>query len=132
MSRSTSRSVRYSRLRLPTVTFTEVGAALRSREFSMETALPPVRTVTDYERSVTDLDGQGQRRPILPGQKGRGHLVALICSIVKRAERQRRRSYGLARVDRSRILRGKSSRGAPHFDDPLLIAVEAIERLQLD
>jgi hypothetical protein len=47
MSRSTSRSVRYSRLRLPTVTFTEVGAASRSREFSMETALSPVRTVTD-------------------------------------------------------------------------------------
>jgi hypothetical protein len=35
--RSTSRSVRYSRLRLPTVTFTEVGAASRSRKFSMET-----------------------------------------------------------------------------------------------
>jgi two-component system, cell cycle response regulator DivK len=34
-------TVRYSRLRLPTVTFTEVGAASRSREFSMETALPP-------------------------------------------------------------------------------------------
>jgi hypothetical protein len=41
------RSVRYSRLRLPTVTFTEVGTASQSREFSMETALPPVRTVTD-------------------------------------------------------------------------------------
>jgi hypothetical protein len=39
--------VRYSRLRLPTVTFTEVGAASRSRKFSMETALSPVRTVTD-------------------------------------------------------------------------------------
>src|SRR5215472_8875968 len=37
--RSTSRSVRYSRPRLPTVTFTEVGAASRSREFSMRTAL---------------------------------------------------------------------------------------------
>src|SRR6516165_6372567 len=33
-------------VRGPTVTFTEVGAALRSREFSMETALPPFRTVT--------------------------------------------------------------------------------------
>src|SRR5262249_48530969 len=56
MSRSTSRSVRYSRLRLPTVTFTEVGTASRSREFSMEIALPPVRTVTDLKRGVTDLD----------------------------------------------------------------------------
>src|SRR5215471_6678660 len=43
MRRLTSRSVRYSRPRLPTVTFTEVGAASRSREFSMETALPPVQ-----------------------------------------------------------------------------------------
>jgi hypothetical protein len=43
----TFRDERYSRLRLPTVTFTEVGAALRGHEFSMETALPPVRTVTD-------------------------------------------------------------------------------------
>src|SRR5215469_3182123 len=41
MMRSTSRSVRYSRLRWPTVTFTEVGAAPRSREFSMETAPRP-------------------------------------------------------------------------------------------
>jgi hypothetical protein len=32
--RSTSRSVRYSRLRLPTVTFTEVGAPSRSRGFA--------------------------------------------------------------------------------------------------
>ena len=32
MRRSTSRSVRYSRLRLSTVTFTVVGAASRSRE----------------------------------------------------------------------------------------------------
>jgi hypothetical protein len=47
----------YSRLRWPTVTFTEVGAASRSREFSMEIALPPVRTVTDWEERVTDLDG---------------------------------------------------------------------------
>jgi hypothetical protein len=47
ISRSTSRSVRYSRLPLPTVTFIELGAAARSHEFSMETALPPVRTVTD-------------------------------------------------------------------------------------
>src|SRR6516164_4024573 len=36
-----------ARLRLPTVTFTEVGAALRSREFSMETALPPVPAPPD-------------------------------------------------------------------------------------
>ena len=36
MSRSTSRSVRYSRLRLSTVTFTEVGADFRSRALSME------------------------------------------------------------------------------------------------
>ena len=57
MSRSTSRSVRYSRLRLLTVTFTEVGAASPSREFSVETALPPVRTVTDLVGGVTDLDG---------------------------------------------------------------------------
>src|SRR5215469_14680 len=57
MSRSTSRSVRYSRLRWPTVTFTAVEAAWRSREFSMETALPPVGTVTDLVRGVTDLDG---------------------------------------------------------------------------
>src|SRR5690348_4098696 len=48
MSRSTSRSVRYSRLRLPTVTFTEAGAASRSRKFTTETALPPIRTVTDW------------------------------------------------------------------------------------
>ena len=57
MRRSTSRSVRYSRLRWPTVTFTAVEAAWRSREFSMETALPPVDTVTDLLRGVTDLDG---------------------------------------------------------------------------
>src|SRR5215468_4777062 len=43
---------------LPTVTFTAVGAAWRSREFSMETALPPVKT---------RMDVQAQRRPILPG-----------------------------------------------------------------
>jgi hypothetical protein len=61
-SRSTSRSVRYSRLRLLTVTFTEVGAASPSREFSMETALPPVRTVTDLAGGVTDLDGVQARR----------------------------------------------------------------------
>src|SRR5260370_15716367 len=63
MSRSTSRSVRYSRLRLPTVTFTEVGAASRSRAFSMETALPPVRTVTDLSRGVTDPDGCSSPAP---------------------------------------------------------------------
>jgi hypothetical protein len=33
MRRSTSRSVRYSRLRLPTVTFTEVGAASASQRW---------------------------------------------------------------------------------------------------
>ena len=44
MSRSTSRSVRYPRLRWPTVTFTEVGAASRNRntvikiEFSRRSA----------------------------------------------------------------------------------------------
>jgi hypothetical protein len=32
---------------LPTVTFTEVGACLRSREFSMKIALQPIRTVTN-------------------------------------------------------------------------------------
>ena len=40
----------------PTVTFTEVGAASRSREFSMETALPPGRT-------GTDLDGYSSPAP---------------------------------------------------------------------
>jgi hypothetical protein len=54
MRRSTSRSVRYSRLRLPTVTFTEVGAASRSRDFSMQIALQPIRTVTDLRRRVTE------------------------------------------------------------------------------
>jgi hypothetical protein len=63
MSRSTSRSVRYSRLRWPTVTFTAVGAASRRREFSMETALPPVHTVTDLEGRVTDLDGCSSPAP---------------------------------------------------------------------
>src|SRR6516164_8767415 len=68
MRRSTSRSVRYSRPRWPTVTFTEVGAAWRSRKFSMETALPPVRTVTDLFRGVTDrMDLQAQRRPDIAG-----------------------------------------------------------------
>jgi hypothetical protein len=56
MSRSTSRSVRYSRLPLPTVTFTEVGADFRSRDFSTEIALPPVRTVTN-RGGVTDIKG---------------------------------------------------------------------------
>jgi hypothetical protein len=54
MSRSTSRSVRYSRLRLPTVTFTEVGAGLRSRAFSKEIALLPIRTVTNLFGRVTE------------------------------------------------------------------------------
>src|SRR5215470_16352530 len=63
MRRSTSRSVRYSRLRLATVTFTEVGAASRSREFSMATALPPVHTVTDLIGCVTDPDGHSSPAP---------------------------------------------------------------------
>jgi hypothetical protein len=54
ISRSTSRSVRYSRLRLPTVTFTEVGAPSRSRAFSMEIAPLPIRTVTNLAERVTD------------------------------------------------------------------------------
>jgi hypothetical protein len=54
ISRSTSRSVRYSRPRLPTVTFTEVGAALWTDDFSMEIALPPIRTVTNLFRGVTE------------------------------------------------------------------------------
>src|SRR5262249_4592150 len=75
MRRSTSRSVRYSRPGLPTVTFTEVGAALRSREFSMETALPPVRTVTDSHRGVTDSDGCSSPAPpdIAGGMTPTGH-----------------------------------------------------------
>jgi len=56
-------ALRYSRLRLPTVTFTEVEAAWRSREFSMETALPPVRTVTDSSRGVTGPDGCSSPAP---------------------------------------------------------------------
>ena len=62
MSRSTSRSVRYSRLRLPTVTFTEVGAASRSRDFSVEIALPPVRTVTNLVRRVTESKSPDRRK----------------------------------------------------------------------
>src|SRR5215469_13885239 len=49
----------------------EVGAAWRSRKFSMETALPPVRTVTDFVKGVTDPDVQAQGRPILPGSPGK-------------------------------------------------------------
>ena len=66
MRRSTSRSVRYSRLRVPTVTFTEVGAASRSREFSMETALPPVHTVTDSSPAPPDIAGarRGRRKKV--------------------------------------------------------------------
>jgi hypothetical protein len=41
----------------------EVGAASRSREFSMETALPPIRTVTDSTGRVTDLDGCSSPAP---------------------------------------------------------------------
>jgi hypothetical protein len=37
-------------------------AALRSRKFSTETALPPVRTVTDFRR-VTDPDGCSNPAP---------------------------------------------------------------------
>ena len=33
----------------------------------METALPPVHTVTDFAGRVTDLDGQAQRRPDIAG-----------------------------------------------------------------
>jgi len=64
-SRSTSRSVRYSRLRLlPTVTFIEVEAPSRSRAFSVEIALPPVRTVTDLNGRVTE--SEAVRRTIGP------------------------------------------------------------------
>src|SRR5262249_6559276 len=78
--RSTSRSVRYSRPRLPTVTFTEVGAASRSREFSMETALPPVRTVTDFTGRVTDLDGCSSPAPpdIAGGSAGKSALARTL------------------------------------------------------
>jgi hypothetical protein len=62
MSRSTSRSVRYSRLRLPTVTFTEVGADFRSRDFSMEIALPPVHTVTNLDGRVTESTRPDHRK----------------------------------------------------------------------
>jgi hypothetical protein len=61
ISRSTSRSVRYSRLRLPTVTFTEVGADFRSRAFSMEIALPPTRTVTNLTGRVTESKSRDHR-----------------------------------------------------------------------
>jgi hypothetical protein len=73
ISRSTSRSVRYSRLRWPTVTFTEVDAASRSRKFSMKTALPPVHTVTDLLGRVTDLDGCSSPAPpdIAEGSAGK-------------------------------------------------------------
>src|SRR5215472_12096586 len=54
MSRSTSRSVRYSRLRWPTVTFTEVGAARRSRKFSMETAHLRAVEIADLEWSQVE------------------------------------------------------------------------------
>ena len=54
MSRWTSRSVRYSRLRLPALTFTEAEARSRSRVFSMEIALQPIHTVTNSRRDVTD------------------------------------------------------------------------------
>jgi hypothetical protein len=60
MSRSTSRSVRYSRL--PTVTFTEVGACLRSREFSMKIALQPTRTVTNLAGRVTESKSRDHRK----------------------------------------------------------------------
>jgi hypothetical protein len=62
MSRSTSRSVKYSRLRLPTVTFTEVGADFRSRAFSMEIALPPVCTVTNLAGRVTKSKSPDHRK----------------------------------------------------------------------
>ena len=38
-------------------------SAPRSREFSMETALPPVCTVTDLARGVTDPDGYSSPAP---------------------------------------------------------------------
>jgi hypothetical protein len=53
MSRSTPRAVRYSRLRLPTVTFAAVEAASGSREFSKEIADQPIRTVTNFHGGVT-------------------------------------------------------------------------------
>jgi hypothetical protein len=40
-----------------------VEAASRSREFSMETALPPIHTVTDLLGRVTDLDGCSSPAP---------------------------------------------------------------------
>jgi hypothetical protein len=43
-----------SRLRWPTVTFTEVEGRSRSRAFSLEIALPPFRTVTDLIGRVTE------------------------------------------------------------------------------
>ena len=46
-----------------TAALAKVGAAPRSREFSMVTALPPVRTVTDLIGRVTDLDGCSSPAP---------------------------------------------------------------------
>ena len=86
MSRSTSRSVRYSRPRLPTVAFTEVGAGLRSCEFSMTIALPTVHTVTDFSRGVTacqktaEIEARaGTAFSVSPvRQKWRGETVRIV------------------------------------------------------
>ena len=61
------RSHPYHIVEIARFSFTEVGAASRSREFSMETALPPVRTVTDLTRGVTDPDGYSSSAPDIAG-----------------------------------------------------------------
>jgi hypothetical protein len=78
--------MRYSRLRLPTVTFTEVGAGSRSRKFSTETALPPVRTVTDSSaaRYCRGLGGEVRIRPYSAAALGIAVASVVIDTIGKK------------------------------------------------
>jgi hypothetical protein len=62
------------------VTFTEVEAASRSRKFSIETALPPVRTVTDLFRGVTNPDGCSSPAPPDIAEGGSGVALEVECA----------------------------------------------------